>query len=114
MKRTAFIAGCALASILTGCAGIYGGGGTDPAPKEWLRNLSAVDFNDDWALAFECDCHFLVAECLTRHILSLSHAESDLPADLWAGRTASLDPFAGLGEADLRVALNSGSKHVHE
>ncbi|MHC4567954.1 MAG: tetratricopeptide repeat protein [Planctomycetota bacterium] len=79
-----------------------------------LALIKAVDFNDDWALAFECDCHFLVAECLTRHILSLSHAESDLPADLWAGRTASLDPFAGLGEADLRVALNSGSEHLSE
>jgi len=79
-----------------------------------LALIKAVDFNDDWALAFECDCHFLVAECLTRHILSLSHAESDLPADLWAGQTASLDPFAGLAEADLRIALNSGSEHLSE
>ena len=41
MKRTAFMIGCALAWIGTGCAG------TDPAPKEGLRNLSAVDFNND-------------------------------------------------------------------
>ncbi len=79
-----------------------------------LALIKAVDFDDDWVLAFECDCHFLVAECLTRHILSLSHAESDLPADLWAGQTASLDPFDGLGEADLRRVLNSGSERLGE
>jgi TolA-binding protein len=77
-----------------------------------LAMIKAVDFDDDWALAFECDCHFLVAECLTRHILSLSHAESDLPEDLWAGHTASLDPFAGLSEAQLRRSLASGSEHL--
>lgn len=77
-----------------------------------LALIKAVDCDDAWALAFECDCHFLVAECLTRHILSLGHAESDLPGELWAGQTASLDPFAGLGEADLRKVLNSGSEHL--
>ena len=41
MKRTAFIIGCALVSILSGCAGI------DPPPKEGLRNLNPVDFNVD-------------------------------------------------------------------
>lgn len=79
---------------------------------EALALIKAVDFDDDWALALECDCHFLVAECLSRHILSLSHAESDLPADLWASHTASLDPFAGLTEAELRTALSSGSEHL--
>lgn len=47
MKRTAFIIGCTLVSIVTGCAGIYGGAAADPPPQEGLRNLSAVDFNDD-------------------------------------------------------------------
>ena len=78
-----------------------------------LALVKAVDFDDDWALAFECDCHFLVAECLTRHILMLSHVESDLPDDLWAVQTASLDPFAGLAEPDLRKALASGSQHLN-
>jgi len=77
-----------------------------------LGLIKAVDCNDDWALAFECDCHFLVAECLTRQILSLSHAESDLPGDLWARQTALPDPFAGLGEADLREVLSSGSEQL--
>ena len=78
-----------------------------------LALVKAVDFDDDWALAFECDCHFLVAECLTRYVLMLSHVESDLPGDLWAGPTASLDPFAGLAEPDLRRALASGSGHLN-
>lgn len=77
-----------------------------------LALINAVDFNDDWTLALECDCHFLVAECLTRHILSLSQAESDLPDGLWAGHTASLDPFAGLTEPQLRAALSSGSEQL--
>ncbi len=47
MQRKAFIIGGALASIVTGCADIYGGGGADPPPQEGLRNLSAVDFSDD-------------------------------------------------------------------
>jgi len=77
-----------------------------------LALIKAVDFDDDWVLAFECDCHFLVAECLTRHILSLSHAESDLPDDLWASHTALLDPFTGLNEAELRRSISSGSEHL--
>ena len=50
MRRIALITGCAVASILTGCGGIYGGGtggGSDPPPQEGLRNLSALDFTDD-------------------------------------------------------------------
>lgn len=74
-----------------------------------LALIKAVDFDDDWALAFECDCNFLVVECLTRHILSLSNVESDLPAELWSGQTASPDPLAGLGEPELRKVLNSGA-----
>ena len=77
-----------------------------------LALIKAVEFDDDWVLALECDCHFLVAECLTRHILSLSHAESDLPGDLWAGHSASLDPFSGLNEAQLRTSISSGSEHL--
>jgi tetratricopeptide (TPR) repeat protein len=77
-----------------------------------LGLIEAVDFNDDWALALECDCHFLIAECLTRYILSLSHVETDLPGDLWGGQKASLDPFADLDEATLNRALNSGSQRL--
>jgi len=75
--------------------------------------IKAVDFDDDWALSFECDCSFLVAECLTRQILMLSSTDSDLPDDLWGKPTASSDPFANLNEAELRRFLNSGSEHLN-
>lgn len=74
--------------------------------------IQAVDFDNDWALSFECDCHFLIAECLSRQVLMLSNTEMDLPADLWGSATAAPDPFAKLKEADLRVLLNSGSEHL--
>lgn len=74
--------------------------------------VKAVDFKDDWALSFECDCHFLVAECLTRNILSLSNADNDLPNDLWGNPTTTADPFENLSEEQLRLFLNSGSEHL--
>ena len=74
--------------------------------------IKAVDFDDDWALSFECDCSFLVAECLTRHILLLSSTDTYLPGDLWGKPTASSDPFDKLNETELRRFLNSGSEHL--
>jgi len=74
--------------------------------------IKAADFNDDWALSFECDCHFLIAECLSRQVLMLSNADMYLPADLWSSATAAPDPFAELQEAELRTVLNSGSEHL--
>jgi tetratricopeptide (TPR) repeat protein len=71
--------------------------------------IKAVSFNDDWALAFECDCHFLIAECLSRHILMLSNADTNLPEGLWGSPSAAMDPFADLQEASLRKVLSSGS-----
>ena len=74
--------------------------------------IKAADFDDDWALSFECDCHFLVAECLSRQVLMLGNADMDLPADLWGRATAAPDPFAELQEEELRATLNSGSEHL--
>jgi len=77
-----------------------------------LALIKAVNFDDDWALSFECDCHFLVAECLSRHILTLSNADADLPDDLWSSASAAIDPFAEIQEAALREVLDSGSEHL--
>mgnify|MGYP001578208042 CR=1 FL=1 len=74
--------------------------------------IKAVDFDDDWVLSFECDCSFLIAECLTRHILLLSGADTDLPGDLWGKPAAYPDPFDKLSETELRKLLNSGSEHL--
>jgi tetratricopeptide (TPR) repeat protein len=77
-----------------------------------LALIKAVDFDDDWVLSFECDCSFLAAECLTRHIFLLGSTDTDLPCDLWGKPQACPDPFDGLNEAELRRFLNSGAKHL--
>jgi len=77
-----------------------------------LALVKAVDFDDDWALAFECDCHFLAIECLTRYVLSLNNADSDIPEDMWSKLNISLEPFGNMSEAQLRSVLNSGSEHL--
>jgi hypothetical protein len=45
--------------------------------------LEAVDFDRDWALSLQRDCHFLVAESITRNVLSLCDADKDLPDEFW-------------------------------
>ena len=79
-----------------------------------LALIKAVDFDDDWALSFECDCYFLVAECLTRYVLSLSNADGDVPAYLWSDPKVSLEPFDNLSESQLRSFLSSGSEHLNK
>lgn len=79
-----------------------------------LALIKAVDFDDDWALSFECDCHFLVAECLTRYVLSRSNADSDVPAYLWSDPKISLEPFDNLSESQLRSFLCSGSEYLNK
>ncbi len=74
--------------------------------------IKAAGFDDDWALSFECDCHFLIAECLSRHIFSLGNADSDLPEDLWEKSMSFVDPFESLDETKLRRLLNSGSEYL--
>jgi len=75
--------------------------------------LRAVDFSKDWALLLQRDCHFLVAESMTRNILSLCDADTDLPDRLWSS-PGEVDPFINLNEAQLRALLNSGSKQLKE
>ena len=79
-----------------------------------LALIKAIDFNDDWSLSFECDCNFLVAECLTRHILSLCNVGNDLPEDLWGVQERFTDPFEKMEETELRKFLSSGTEHLNE
>jgi len=73
--------------------------------------LRAVDFDKDWASVLQRDCHFLVAESMTRNILSLCDADTDLPSRLWSS-PGDVDPFINLNEAQVRTLLNSGSKQL--
>jgi len=75
--------------------------------------IGAVDFDKDWASLLQCDCHFLVAESMTRNILSLCDADKDLPGELWSD-PVEVDPFANLNETQLRSFLNSGSEQLNK
>jgi len=73
--------------------------------------IDAIDFGGDWVLPLSSDCQFLVAESITRKILSLCDSDKNLPTELWSGRW-EVDPFTGLSDAELRAFLNSGSKQL--
>jgi len=69
--------------------------------------MDVVDSDNNWISSLRPDCHFLVAESLTRHILSLCDADKDLPPRLWSGAVV-IDPFTNLNEEQLRSLLSSG------
>jgi len=73
--------------------------------------LDAVDYDRDWALSLQRDCSFLVPECLTRNVLALCDADTELPAQLFSS-LRDVDPFIGLGKAQLLRFLNSGSDQL--
>jgi len=76
-----------------------------------IAMVEAVDFDKDWTLSLQRDCHFLIAGSMTRNILSLCDADTDLPDRLWSS-LVEIDPFTNLDETQLRVLLNSGSKQL--
>lgn len=73
--------------------------------------IEAVDFEKAWISSLQPHCHFLIAESLTRHILSLCDADKDLPGKLWC-TTLEGDPFTNLNESQIRSLLNSGSEQL--
>lgn len=77
-----------------------------------LALIDAVNFDKNWALSLQYDCHFLVAQCLTSKVLSLADADKDLPEDLWSSSGTKPDPFIELSESQLRSVLNSGSEQL--
>jgi tetratricopeptide (TPR) repeat protein len=77
-----------------------------------LALIGAVDFNRNRALSLQRDCHFWIAESITRNVLSLCDADKNLPDDLWSNPAMQTDPFTNLSEAQLRSFLNSGSEKL--
>jgi len=73
--------------------------------------VGAVDFDRNWALLLHRDCHLLVAESMTRNVLSLCDADEYLPEQL-LNKPVDIDPFTNLSEAQLRSFLNSGSEQL--
>jgi tetratricopeptide (TPR) repeat protein len=75
--------------------------------------LEAADFDRDWALALKRNCHFLVAESITKNALLLCDADKDLSDQLWTSPGTPPDPFTGLTETQLRSLLKSGSEQLN-
>ena len=71
----------------------------------------AADFDKEWVVTIQRDCHFMVAESITRNILSLCDAERDIPRDLW-DHPAEPDPFTNIDESQLRPTLIRGSDQL--
>ncbi len=79
-----------------------------------LALLKSVDFKDDWELSFECDCNYLVSQCLTRYILSLSNTGEDLPEDFWEDSVSFSNPLENLNETQLKTFLESGIDQLYK
>jgi len=69
--------------------------------------VDALDFDPDWAQSVRRNCHFLVAELMTRNVLTLCDADKDISKELWS-RSEIDDPFASLDEKALHAVLQSG------
>ena len=78
-----------------------------------LAMINAVDFNKYWILSLQRACNFLVAESMTRNVLSLCDADTDIQSLLWSSHI-DIDPFTNLNETQLRELLNSGSEQLKE
>ena len=79
-----------------------------------LALLKSVDFDDAWEMSFECDCNYLVCQCLTQYILSLGSTGEAFPEDLWDKSVTFRDPFEGLDEAQLKRFLESGTDQLYK
>lgn len=73
--------------------------------------VDAAEFDTDWAMTLKRECRFLIAEALTRYVLSLSDADKELPRDLWA-KYLLPDPFTDLNETELWELLNCGTEQL--
>jgi len=75
--------------------------------------IEVVDYDTKWASAVQQECYFLVAEALSRYLLSLRDADTDVPPCLWSAHP-DIDPFLNLDEPQLKVFLNSGHQKLDE
>jgi len=75
--------------------------------------IGVADIDAKWVSAVQQQCGFLIAEAMSRNLLSLSDADANLPAALW-GRHPNVDPFVEMEEPQLRIFLASGSEKLDE
>jgi tetratricopeptide (TPR) repeat protein len=75
--------------------------------------IDVVDTDAKIKSSLRSNCHFLIAEALTKHVLSLSDLDADLTPELW-GAPAEIDPFLGLDDQQLEALLNSGADYLND
>jgi tetratricopeptide (TPR) repeat protein len=75
--------------------------------------IEVVDYDEKWVQAVQRQGYFLVAEALTRSLLSLRDADADLPPELW-GNHPDIDPFVNLDQPQLKVFLASGADKLDD
>ena len=75
--------------------------------------IEVVDYDAKWAGAVQQECCFLVAEALTRHLLSLRDGDATMPPCLWAEHP-DIDPFLNLDEPQLKIFLSSGREELDQ
>ncbi len=78
-----------------------------------LALIEVVDYDETWVQAVQRQCNFLVAESMTRSLLSLRDADANLPPALWEGHP-DIDPFVNLDQPQLKVFLASGAEKLDE
>ena len=78
-----------------------------------LGLIEVAQIDEKWVSAVQQECWFLVAEAVSRNLLSLSDADANLPPELWA-RHPDIDPFVNMDEPQLRVFLTSGTERLDE
>ncbi|MCU0914481.1 MAG: tetratricopeptide repeat protein [Planctomycetes bacterium] len=69
--------------------------------------IEVASHDPKWVAAVQQQCRFLVAETVTRNVLSLCDADANLPPELWSEHT-DIDPFVEMEEPQLRVFLTAG------
>ncbi|MHC4644151.1 MAG: tetratricopeptide repeat protein [Planctomycetota bacterium] len=75
--------------------------------------IGALGTDTGLVSSLQRDCHFLIAESITRDLLSLCDADKNLPKNLW-NKPDSIDPFTHLDEAQLRSLLTTGSENLRK
>jgi len=75
--------------------------------------IGVAEIDEKWVSAVQQQCGFVVAEAVSRNLLSLADADANLPAELW-GRHPDIDPFIDMDEPQLRIFLASGSEKLDE
>ena len=70
-------------------------------------------FNNNFSPTLEVDCYFMLAEALTRHILTMNNAPDTFPGKLWS-ETMRIETIDEMPQNQLRTFLQTGVYQLSE